>query len=152
MGSQDRDRCSNDRDKISQDRDRYLEDRDRYSEDRDRYSEERDRYSNEGEPYYHTKTRYPLDKEKDPGLHNTKDWEKHTGSRDRYATDRLGYAADTDTSTPDLYEKESYPYRAPDRYQGFEEEEDRREGTMFFHRRQISEPSIDTLSHVSYGK
>ena len=120
--------------------------------------------SNEGERYYHTKV-------KDSNTRYQQNWDRNSANRDRYATDRLGYAEDTDRyntvqANNDLSEKETYQYRTPlvpdkvqslnDRYKGssdrFEEENGIREGTMFFHKRQIAEPSSDSVSHVSYGR
>jgi len=161
-------RHQQDRDRVSEDRDRYSQDRDRYSQNRDKYPQNQDKYdqngSNEGERYYHTK-------EKDSNTRYQQNWDRNSANRDRYATDRLGYAEDTDRyntvqANNDLSEKETYQYRTPlvpdkvqslnDRYKGssdrFEEENGIREGTMFFHKRQIAEPSSDSVSHVSYGR
>ena len=179
--SGNRDRYNQDRDRFSQDQDRYSQDRDRYSQDRERFSQKGDgfdklsndknNYSNDRERYHHSKDKYSTDKVKNSNTQYTEDINRYSDARDRYSTDRVGYAEDTDRyntvqAKPDLSQQESYQYRTPlvpdrvqsvnDRNKGsvgrFEDDDGIREGTMFFNKRQIAEPSSEKVNHISYGK
>merc|ERR1711915_69729 len=69
----------------------------------------------------------------------------YSNNRKSYASDRIGYVGDSNEFIEDRYEN--------DRYQESEREQNNvREGAMFFHRRQMVEPSEETINHLSYGK
>ena len=163
--------------KYSKERNKYYNNRDRYSNEpypsteekhsydkkkysyedqkyknRDRYSDKWTMHGNQGERHYHTdrynSNRYQEHRYNSNRYENNRHQEKnehYSNNRNNYASDRLGYVGDSNEFIKDRYEN--------DHYQGSEREQDNiREGAMFFHRRQMVEPSEESINHLSYGK